>query len=65
MQQRMYTVSVPGTLKFAIVWTRGTAFARAWASDKWAVDPVLIGVWPTTREDQTTQLARDERDFYA
>lgn len=63
--QRMYTVSVAGTLRFAIVWTRGVALARGWASDRWAVDPVLVGVWPTQREDQATLLSRGEKEHYA
>ena len=63
--QRMYTVCLPGTLKMAIVWTRSTALARAWASDKWAVDPVLVGVWPTQREDQAILEERGEKEHYA
>lgn len=64
-QQRMYTVSVPGTLKFAIVWTRSLALARSWACDKWLVDPVLVGAWPTQREDQGILEKRGDTEHYA
>lgn len=64
-EQRMYTVASVISLKFGIVWTRSTALARAWASQNWQIDAVLIDVWPTTREDQAQLEHRGEKEQYA
>jgi hypothetical protein len=63
--QRMYTVAQANSLKFAIVWTRDLALARAWAADKWAVDPILVDSWPTLKADQDFIHDRGELEHYA
>jgi len=63
-QQRRYTISIPNQHQFAILWTRTSTLAREWASREWATDPVLIDVWPTTREDDIILQAKGQKEFY-
>ena len=63
--QRRYTVWQVNSLKMGIVWTRGTALARAWAADKWGVDPVFIDVWPTIEADHATLEILGDVEHYA
>ena len=63
--QRMYTVASAISAKFAIVWTRGPALARAWAVREWRVDATWVDVWPTGVTDQRQMDEIGQKDFYA
>ena len=63
--QRMYTVASAISSRFAIVWTRSTALARSWASDKWGIDSTWVDVWPTRGTDQRQMEEKGPNDFYA
>jgi hypothetical protein len=64
-QQRMFTVASAISSKFAIVWTRSTALARAWASQKWEMDAVFVDVWPTRPGDQRHIQEIGDKEHYA
>lgn len=64
-QQRMYTAIDCFSRRLLIVWTRGPALARSWASRYWAVDPVFVDIRPTDKVDQEIVQRSGEKEHYA